>query len=112
MNDAVVRRVGSIVELHPEYRDEYLALHRAVWPEVLDALRAAHVRNYSIYLHDTLLFSYLEYYGTEYEADMGRLAQDEATQRWWILTMPMQHSLRRSERDDWWLPLPEVFHLD
>jgi len=105
-------RVASVVELRPEYEQEYIELHRAVWPEVLAALKAAHVSNYSIYLHGNLLISYLEYDGDDYEADMARVAEDEATQRWWQITDPMQRSLRQSDSEGWWRRLPEVFHLD
>jgi len=60
-----MQRFGSVVRLRPEKAAEYLALHADVWPGVLAALRRAHVSNYSIFLPDGLLFSYLEYTGTD-----------------------------------------------
>lgn len=107
-----VRRVASVLGLVPERTDEYLRHHQAVWPEVLAALRAANVTNYSIYRHGDLLFSYFEYRGTDYEADMARIADDPATQAWWALMMPMQRSLRSSPNEPWWTDIDEVFHLD
>lgn len=41
-----MRRIAQTIRLRPERRDEYLALHAAVWPAVEAALRAANIRNY------------------------------------------------------------------
>lgn len=110
--DRPMRRVASVIRLVEEHAEEYLGHHRAVWPDVLAALSAANVANYSIYRHGDLLFSYLEYRGDDYEKDMAAIAQDPATQRWWELMMPMQESLRSAPDEPWWTELDEVFHLD
>ena len=34
------------------------------------------------------MFSYFEYVGEDYEADMAKMAADPATQRWWTHTHP------------------------
>lgn len=107
-----LRRVAAVIGLADEHAEEYLAHHRAVWPEVLATLRGANVTNYSIYRYGGLLFSYLEYRGTDYEADMAQIAADPATQRWWSLMMPMQRTLRTDPEGPWWTDLEEVFHLD
>ena len=111
-HESPVRRIASVIRLRPEHADEYRALHAAVWPEVLDALRRAHVRNYSIFERDGLLFSYLEYVGDDYAADMAQVAADEATRRWWTLTDPCQQPLQSAAEGEWWAPAAEVFHLD
>jgi len=110
--DRPVRRVAAVIGLADEHAEQYLAYHRAVWPEVLAALTASHVTNYSIYRYGEVLFSYFEYRGTDYEADMARIADDPTTQRWWSLMIPMQKSLRSTPEDPWWTDLEEVFHLD
>lgn len=107
-----VRRVASVVRLRPEKEAEYRALHADAWPGVLNTLRAAHVTNYSIFLRDGLLFSYLEYTGDDYAADMARIAEDEMTRRWWQLTDPCQQPLSTAAPGEWWAPAEEVFHLD
>jgi L-rhamnose mutarotase len=105
-------RVASVIRLRQEHEEAYRELHRAVWPEVLAALTRAHVRNYSIFLRDGLLFSYLEYTGEDYEADMATVAADDATRRWWQLTDPCQQPLDSAAEGQWWAPAEEVFHLD
>jgi len=107
-----VQRVASVIRLRPEHAERYRELHAAVWPDVLDALRRAHVRNYSIFERDGLLFSYLEYHGSDYAADMATIAADEATRRWWELTDPCQQPLGTIDPGEWWAPATEVFHLD
>jgi L-rhamnose mutarotase len=105
-------RHASVIRLRPDKEAEYLALHAAVWPDVLAALRRGHVRNYSIFLHDGLLFSYLEYDGQDYAADMAAIAADDATQRWWQLTDPCQEPLDTATGGEWWASAEEVFHCD
>jgi L-rhamnose mutarotase len=107
-----VQRYASVIGLAPEHAEAYRALHAAPWPEVLQTLRRAHVRNYSIFERDGLLFSYLEYTGSDYAADMARVAADEATQRWWTLTDPCQERVPTAADGEWWAPAAEVFHLD
>jgi L-rhamnose mutarotase len=110
--ELIVQRLASVIRLRPEKEEEYRKLHADVWPGVLDALRAAHVANYSIFLRDGLLFSYLEYTGDDYEADLARIAQDETTRRWWQLTDPCQQAVDSAGADEWWVPAEELFHYD
>jgi L-rhamnose mutarotase len=64
----MVQRFASVIRLRPEHESEYRDLHANAWPGVLSALKRAHVQNYSIFLRDGLLFSYLEYTGDDYAA--------------------------------------------
>jgi L-rhamnose mutarotase len=107
-----MRRIASVIRLRPEKEVEYRELHARVWPEVLDTLRRAHISNYSIFLRDGLLFSYLEYTGQDYRADTDTIAEDDATRRWWQLTDPCQQPLESAADGEWWAPAEEVFHLD
>ena len=107
-----VQRFASVIRLRPEKEAEYRALHADAWPGVLAKLREVHVRNYSIYLRDGILFSYLEYDGDDYDADMAAMAADPATQRWWQLTDPCQQPVDTAHDGQWWAPMEEVFHLD
>ncbi|EFG64388.1 conserved hypothetical protein [Streptomyces sp. SPB074] len=107
-----VRRFASVIRLRPEKEAEYRALHADAWPQVLATLTAARIGNYSIFLRDGLLFSYLEYYGDDYEADQARIAADPATRRWWELTDPCQRPVDSAAPGETWAPAEEVFHLD
>ena len=54
-------RRALVIRLRPERREKYLANHRAVWPQVQEAMRQAGHRNYSLFLRDDLLFCYFEH---------------------------------------------------
>jgi len=105
-------RHGSVVRLRPEKEAEYVELHAAVWPEVLERLTASGIRNYSIFLRDGILFAYFEYVGEDFAADMRAMAADEATQRWWAIMEPMQEKWPTASAEDWWTNMTEVFHAD
>ncbi|MCX5317025.1 L-rhamnose mutarotase [Streptomyces sp. NBC_00154] len=107
-----MQRFAAVIRLRPEKEAEYRALHAEAWPGVLDALRRAHVGNYSIFLRDGLLFSYLEYHGNDYESDMAAIVEDETSRRWWKLTDPCQQPVDSAAEGEWWAPAEEVFHLD
>ena len=92
------RRIAAVTQLRPEKADEYLSLHLAVWPEVLAALKRAKISNYSIFLRDGFLFSYLEYWGDDYAADSAMIAADKVTQDWWKLTDSLPNRTPNRER--------------
>ncbi|WP_345762490.1 L-rhamnose mutarotase [Diaminobutyricibacter sp. McL0608] len=107
-----MRRIASVIGIPAESVDEYERLHAEAWPEVLAALTAGNVRNYSIFRQGDVLFSYFEYVGDDFDADMARVNDDPATKRWHALTDALQRPLPERADGDRWMPIPEVFHLD
>ena len=107
-----MERYGSVIKLRPEKEAEYRELHANVWPRVLDMIRVCNIRNYSIYFKDGLLFSYFEYIGDDFEADMEKMAVDPNTQAWWKLTDPCQEPFDTRKEGEWWASMEEVFHTD
>lgn len=112
-----MQRFGSVIVLRDEKFEEYRALHAAVWPEVRAMIRECHLQNYSIYVRrmpdgQRYLFSYFEYTGDKYEADMARMAADPVTQKWWALCKPCQLPLADRAGGEWWAEMDEVFHSD
>jgi L-rhamnose mutarotase len=104
-----MRRMGHILGLKPEAIEEYKRLHAAVWPEMLDALRAAGARDYSIFIHGDELFAYLEV--EDFDAFRASMAAAPINDRWQAemaslidpLTDPATGFHQRLE---------EIFHLD
>ncbi|MFJ4037577.1 L-rhamnose mutarotase [Microbacterium sp. NPDC090007] len=108
-----MRRVAQRVDLPLENREEYVRLHAAVWPAVEQALTAAGIRNYSIFLDGTDLFAYFEVEDlTTLEQASARVAADPETQRWWTLTDPLQRRREGTAEGEQWFTLTEVWHLD
>lgn len=107
-----MKRYGSVIGVKPDKLEEYKKLHAAVWPKVLKMIKTCNIKNYSIYFHDNMLFSYYEYTGTDYEIDMQKMAADPVTQEWWKLTDPCQQPFESRKINEWWSSMEEVFHLD
>ena len=107
-----MKRFGQIIGVKPEHLEKYKAYHAGVWPEVLGMIRECNIRNYSIYLRDDLLFAYFEYHGSDFAADMAKMAADPKTQEWWSIMMPMQAPLPSRGEGEWWVTMEEVFHTD
>ena len=107
-----MKRYGQLLRLKPEHEAEYRRQHVAVWPEVLERIHRSHIRNYSIFLKDGILFAYFEYVGGDFQADMRAMAADPATQRWWALMEPMQEKWPTATAEEWWSNMTEVFHAD
>ena len=108
-----VRRYGMMIRLRPEYEEEYIRYHAAVWPEVLQTIRDCNISNYSIFLRDGVLFGYFEYSGEDLKADMAKMGECPETQKWWKVMKPMQQPVDNLKEDeDWWAMLEEVFHTD
>jgi L-rhamnose mutarotase len=106
------RRIASVIRLRPEGIEEYEQLHASVWPDVLERLRLSNITNYSIYRFGDLLFSYLEYVGDNYGADVAAIAEDPTTRDWWAVCEPLQRPVPGRASGEWWHVIPEVFHLN
>jgi L-rhamnose mutarotase len=107
-----VRRFGMAARVVPDKREEYLELHRAVWPAVENTLTACGVRNFTIFVLGGVLFGYYEYVGDDHEADQARIAADPSTQEWWALTAPCQLPFESDSSAANWQQLEEAWHLD
>ena len=111
-----VRRFGSVIGLKAEKKDYYNKLHANPWPEINAMIKKCNIRNYSIYeveLDGKLyLFSYFEYTGDDFKADMAKMAADPKTKEWWAETDPCQIRLPGTPEGEQWLGIEEVYHLD
>ncbi len=111
MNDIKIRQLGSVIKLRPEFEERYTILHKHTFPGVLRSICRANIRNYSIFLESGILFSYMEYIGDDYDADMAAMA-DETTREWWKLTDPMQEPLESRKEGEWWAGMEMLCHED
>ena len=107
-----MKRYAQVIALRPEAEAEYIRYHEDVWPSVLKTIAGCNIRNYSIFLREGVLFAYFEYHGTDYAADMVKMAADPETQRWWSIMDPMQAQVAGAAPGEKWSSLREVFHVD
>jgi len=110
------KRYAWITGLKPEKIARYEYLHAHPWPGVNKMIKECHIQNYSIFEKKiqgkTYLFSYLEYTGRDFDADMKKMAADSETRRWWKETDPCQAPLPdAAAKGKIWSDLDSVFYL-
>ena len=89
----MIRKFGMIGTLKSDHIETYRKLHEDTvheekWRGVLDMIRDCHIKNYSIFIEENIVFSYFEYDGDHFEEDKKKMEQDPITQEWWKLTHP------------------------
>ena len=104
-------RVCFELLVRPDRLEEYKARHRAVWPEMRDALREAGWRNYSLFLRpDGLLIGYVEV-EPDLETAVARMEATEVNARWQAEMAEFFELPSGARPDTGLVPLEEVFHL-
>lgn len=98
-----------ILEVRPGYEAEYLRRHEEIWPEMLEALRAAGIRNYNIFRHGLALFGYFE--TDNLKATQAILASDPVNARWGEWMAPLM-KIEVDPTTQFPYLLPRQFHMD
>jgi L-rhamnose mutarotase len=75
-----MQRVAFRLWVKPERLEEYKRLHQEVWPDLLADMRAASIRNYTIFADGPELFGYLEC--DDWDAAAAALTCSDANRRW------------------------------
>jgi L-rhamnose mutarotase len=104
-----MERIAFTMKLLPGAEAEYRRRHAAVWPEMLEALRSAGARNYSIYLNGRDLIGVLEVE----DFDRFRKLMDEAPiNAPWQADMASLIDPCTDPATGFHRRLEEIFHLD
>lgn len=101
--------VGLHTRLKAGMEERYDEAHRAVWPEVLAAMRAAGIRSWRIWRDGLDVFHAIDV--DDYDAAIAQLAGLEVNQRWQAAMAPMMavaHDYSGDASDR----LPLIFDLD
>lgn len=101
-------QVGLHTRLKPGVEKRYEEYHRAVWPDVLDAIRRVGITKYTIFRDGLDLFHYIEC--DDYDRAIAQLAQDPVNIRWQAEMAPMMakaHDFSGKSGDR----LPLIFEL-
>ena len=106
-----MQRICFTLQVRPERLDEYKERHKAVWPEMLEALRSAGWHNYSLFLRsDGLLIGYVE--TPDFERALSEMAKRDVNRRWQTEMKEFFVSPEGLAADEQMRPVPEVFHQD
>jgi L-rhamnose mutarotase len=107
-----MKRVGFLLKVRQEKLQEYKDHHRAVWPEMLEALRRNGWHNYSIFSReDGLLFGYFET-PENFQAALAGMSKEAVNAKWQEFMAPYFENLGGQHPDESMVELEEVFHLD
>jgi len=101
-------RYAWTARLRPGKVAEYVEAHANVWPEVLDAIRAAGIHDYSIWLFEDRVFAQYSVEGDHAEA-LRIEAASAATERWRAAMRELFVPELATEGVTW---MPEIFRLD
>ena len=106
-----MNRYCFLLQVRPELLGEYQERHRAVWPEMLEALAASGWHNYSLFARpDGLLVGYVEAH--DLAAAQAAMEATEVNARWQAEMGRYFTGLDGRRPDEGLLLLHEVFHLD
>ena len=100
--------VGLHTRLKPGVEARYEEYHRAVWPDVLAAMRRVGITRYAIFRDGLDLFHYIEC--DDYDRAIADLAHDPINVRWQAEMAPMMakaHDFSGQSTDR----LPMIFQL-
>ena len=98
-----------VLEVRPGHEEEYKQRHDDIWPEMLEALRDAGIRNYNIYRHGLALFGYFE--TDDLDATRRALANSAVNARWAESMAPLM-KIDIDPRTNFPYLLPLQFHMD
>jgi L-rhamnose mutarotase len=103
----MTERTAFVLTVRTEKIAEYLDAHREVWPEMLDALRGAGIRNYTIFRDGNRMFGYFE--ADDLVAAQEYLGKQAVSTRW---QDEMAELLEQRVPEQGPPALEEVFRLD
>ncbi|MGK6350013.1 L-rhamnose mutarotase [Parapedobacter sp. DT-150] len=102
-----MQRIAFKMKLMPGCREEYKKRHAAIWPELVELLKAHGVSDYSIFLDEATntLFAV--------QQEAGQSSQDlgnhPVVQRWWAYMADIMET--NADNSPVSIPLTEVFYL-
>jgi L-rhamnose mutarotase len=104
-------RYCFLLQVRPELLDEYQERHRAVWPDMLAALRDTGWRNYSIFARPSgLIVGYVE--ADDLAAAQQAMAGTEVNARWQAEMSKYFVGLDGRGPDESFELLEEIFNLE
>ncbi|MEN6602521.1 MAG: L-rhamnose mutarotase [Bryobacteraceae bacterium] len=105
-----MERVCFLLKVKADRLQEYKERHKAVWPDMLAALRETGWQNYSLFLReDGLLVGYFE--TPSLEQAVAGMQTKEVNQRWQAQMAPFFENIEGRRPDTGFLRLEEVFYL-
>ena len=107
-----MKRIGFLLKVRQDKIEEYKERHKAVWPEMQEALRRTGWHNYSLFLtEDGLLFGYFET-PDSLQAAVDGMSKEEVNARWQDYMAPFFEDIGGKHADEGLIELEQVFYLE
>ena len=104
-----MQRACFTFEIYPDKADEYKKRHDEIWPELVELIQSAGLKNYSLFRRGSQIIAYVECH-PDIETAFGKIAGNEINARWAAWFEDVILSLVDEDGDLYWAE--EVWHLD
>ncbi len=104
-----MKNYAWVLEVRPGYEEEYKKRHDEIWPEMVDMLREAGLRNYNIFRHGLTLFGYFE--TEDLKKSINHIAKSEINKKWAEFMAPIM-KVDIDPKTNFPYLLPIQMHLD
>jgi len=106
-----MRRYGFLFRIRPELMQEYKKAHDEIWPELVSAIRAVGIRNYThFYREDGVVFACFE--AEDPTRSLKELSAKEIRNKWEVVMEKFFVKKDRSYLGPEVTVLQEIFHLE
>lgn len=109
-NVQLLKRIGRVIEIKPDSLSACRAMLEEENPAIRDLLKKHQMRNFSMFLSQLgnrwFVFSYCEYAGRDYKADLDALGKNTAYQEWLDGFQSMEVS---DKGDTAWTDMERIF---
>ena len=96
-------------EIYPDKADEYKKRHDEIWPEAVEAIQDAGLKNYSLFRRGNQVIAYVECY-PDVETAFGKIGATDVGARWSEWFEDVIKSFTDEDGNLYWAE--EVWHLD
>lgn len=104
-----MEKIAFTMQLNPGQKQEYRRRHQQIWPELVDALKAAGIRDYSIFLEESTHTLFAVLWRSENHS-MDALPLQAIVQKWWAYMADIMAT--EADNKPRLKNLEQMFHLD
>ncbi|MDA2927501.1 L-rhamnose mutarotase [Acidobacteria bacterium AH-259-O06] len=105
-----MKRVAYLLRIREGKEKKYVDAHQNVWPELIEHLKEAGFRNYTIFKRGLDLFVYVEI--EDFEKSLRNLINHPIYEKWAEKMDPIMEPHPDRKEGEMFPILSEVFHID
>lgn len=109
-----MKRIGVLTKIKPGMLEKYTKMHAEIWDDVVRIGHEHNTRNFTIFFDERTgyMFSYFEYIGNDYEADMKEKNSKPIIKEWQAMCRECFAPVDDSADGPLQAPLREIWHND